>query len=112
MEKQVDPKTYFAVGDVLDYDFTVTNTGNVDIAGPITVKDDMFGSTQFSSDGLAPGHSVTKETSYLITPYEIDTGFVVNSAFAKGSFKDEEVTSNTDKAIAKFFGPTMNLYSS
>ena len=112
IDKDVDPKTYFAVGDLIDYSYTVTNKGNVDIAGPITVKDSMFGSAKISSSGLASGQSITKGNSYLITPYDIDTGFVINSAFAKGSFKDKEVTSNTDKAIAKFFGPTTNLFSS
>jgi len=109
IDKDVDPKTYFTVGDLIDYSFTVTNKGNVDIAGPITVTDSMFGSKQISSNGLAPGQSVTRGKSYLITPQDIDAGFVVNSAFAKGSFNDKKVTSDTDKAIAKFFGPTANL---
>ena len=111
-EKEVDPKTYFAVGDLIDYSYTVTNKGNVDIAGPITVKDSMLGSAKISSSGLAPGQSITKGNSYLITPYDIDTGFVINSAFATGSFNNQKVTSNSDTAKAKFFGPTMNLYSS
>jgi uncharacterized repeat protein (TIGR01451 family) len=112
IEKEVDPKTYFAVGDLIDYSYTVTNKGNVDIAGPITVKDSMFGSAKISSSGLAPGQSITKGNSYLITPYDIDTGFVINSAFATGSFNNQKVTSDTDKAIAKFFGPTTNLFFS
>jgi uncharacterized repeat protein (TIGR01451 family) len=112
IEKEVDPKTYFAVGDLIDYSFTVTNKGNVDIAGPITVTDSMFGSKQISSSGLAPGQSVTRGKSYLITPQDIDTGIVINSAFATGSFNDKTVTSNSDKAKAKFFGPTTNLFFS
>ena len=82
IDKDVDPKTYFAVGDLIDYSFNVTNKGNVDIAGPITVTDNMFGSKQISSNGLAPGQSVTRGKSYLVTPQDIDNGFVVNSAFA------------------------------
>ena len=73
---------------------------------PITVTSSLTPPT------LAPGQSVTKGNNYLVTPRDIDTGFVVNSAFATSSFKDKEVTSNTDKAIAKFFGPTTNLISS
>ena len=109
IDKDVDPKTYFAVGDLIDYSFTVTNKGNVDIAGPITVTDSMFGSKQISSSGLAPGQSVTKGKSYLITPQDIENGIMINSAFAAGSFNDKKVTSDSDKAIAKFFGPTTNL---
>jgi uncharacterized repeat protein (TIGR01451 family) len=109
IDKDVDPKIYFTVGDLIDYSFTVTNKGNVDIAGPITVTDSMFGSKQISSNGLAPGQSITRGKSYLITPQDIENGFVINSAFATGSFNDKKVTSDTDKAIAKFFGPTANL---
>jgi hypothetical protein len=72
----------------------------------------MFGSKQISSNGLAPGQSVTRGKSYLITPQDIDTGIVINSAFATGSFNDKTVTSNSDKARAKFFGPTTNLFFS
>ena len=110
IENSVDPKTYFKVGDLLDYDYTVTNTGDVDIAGPITIKDDMFGSRQISPNGLAPGQSVTGTDSHLVTPPDIYAGFKSNSAYATGSFANKEVTSDSDTATARFFGPTMNLY--
>ena len=112
MEKEVDPKVYFAVGDILDYDFTVTNTGNVDISGPIIIKDEIFGSKQISLNGLAPGQSITGTASHLVTPSDIYAGFKSNSAYATGSFANKEVTSNSDTATARFFGPNTNLYSS
>ncbi len=112
IENSVDPKTYFAVGDLLDYDYTVTNTGDVDIAGPITVTDSMFGSAKISPNGLAPGQSVTGTDSHLVTPPDIYAGFKSNSAYATGSFANKEVTSNSDTATARFFGPNTNLYSS
>ena len=62
----------------------------MDIAGPITVTDSMFGSSQISSSELAHGQSVTGEYSHLITPQDNDTGFVINSVFATGSFKDKK----------------------
>lgn len=110
IENSVDPKTYFKIGDLLDYDYAVTNTGNVDIAGPITIKDDVFGSKQISSNGLAPGQSVKGIDSHLVTPSDIYAGFKSNSAYATGSFANKEVTSDSDTATARFFGPTMNLY--
>jgi hypothetical protein len=109
IENSVDPKTYFAVGDLLDYDYTVTNTGNVDITGPITVKDDMFGSKKISYNGLAPGQSVTGKASHLVTPSDIYAGFKSNSAYATGSFANKEVTSNSDTATTRFFGPNANI---
>jgi uncharacterized repeat protein (TIGR01451 family) len=107
-----DPTTYTGVGQVITFTYTVTNDGDVDIAGPISVSDNVNGEFTVSDTELAPGQSVTKGKSYLITPQDIENGFVVNSAFATGSFNDKKVTSDTDKAIAKFFRPTTNLFSS
>jgi uncharacterized repeat protein (TIGR01451 family) len=109
IEKVVSPRTYFTVGDLIEYFYTVTNKGNVDITGPITITDNMFGSSQISFSDLAPGQSVQGFHQYCISPRDIDVGFVINSAFAKGSFNNQTVTSNADTAIAKFFGPTSNL---
>ena len=80
------------------------------IEGPITVKDDMFGSKKISHNGLAPGKSVREKASHLLIPSDIYDGFISNSAYATGSFNDKEITSNTDTATTRFFGPTGNLY--
>jgi hypothetical protein len=80
----------------------------VGIAGPITVKDNICGSSQISFSDLAPGQSVERFDQYYVIPRELDAGFVINSTYATGSFNNKTVTSNSDTAIAKFFGPTYN----
>ena len=80
----------------------------MDIAGSVTVTDNMFGSSQISSSDLAPGQSVEKFDQYYVIPRELDVGLGINAAYATGSFNNKTVTSNSDTAITKFIGPTYN----
>ena len=38
--KTATPTTYDSVGDIIGYSYLVTNSGNVTLAGPVTVADD------------------------------------------------------------------------
>ena len=66
---------------MISYSYEVTNTGNVTLAGPVTVTDDKATVTCPSGD-LAPGASVTCTASYTITQADLDTGSVTNTATA------------------------------
>ncbi|KAB8188912.1 hypothetical protein FKV24_009640, partial [Lysobacter maris] len=58
--KAADTATYAAVGDVITYTYTITNAGNVTLAGPFTVNDDILGAlTDCATGPLAPGASTT-----------------------------------------------------
>jgi uncharacterized repeat protein (TIGR01451 family) len=59
-----------AVGDVLNYTVTVSNTGNVTLTG-VTVVDPLTGQN-ISSVTLAPGASQTFNTSYTLTQADLD----------------------------------------
>ena len=59
-----------AVGDVLNYTVTVTNTGNVTLTG-VTVVDPLTGQN-ISGVTLAPGASQTFNTSYTLTQADLD----------------------------------------
>ncbi|WPR77748.1 choice-of-anchor L domain-containing protein [Algoriphagus sp. NG3] len=80
-----------AVGDVIDYTFTVTNEGNVTI-GNITVEDPLLGGTVANTTGtwpvtegtLAPGETVTLTGSYTVTEADVLNGEVVNTASVTG----------------------------
>src|SRR4051794_5125999 len=94
---------YAAVGGVVNYSYLVTNTGNVRIAGPVTVSDDKATVTcpSLSTVGnfdsfLDPGESVTCTASYTITQADLNAGSVKNTAQAHAGTTD----SNTDSETA------------
>ena len=102
LAKQATEAGYDAVGDVLHYTYTVQNTGNVSLAGPVTVSDDKaadescpdlttVGNKDSSFD---PGETVTCTATYTVTQDDLDAGFVTNKASAQAG----GTTSNEDDA--------------
>ena len=90
--KTATPKTYAAIGEVINYSFVVTNNGAVRITGPITINDDQATNelcpaltTVGNNDlYLDKGESITCTASYTITASDITAGSVVNIASASG----------------------------
>ncbi|TRO62872.1 Ig-like domain-containing protein, partial [Christiangramia sabulilitoris] len=74
------------VGDVIEYDIVVTNTGNVTVNNiEITDADADVGSISGSPIlTLAPGEAATVTANQTITQAHMDAGFVSNSATATG----------------------------
>ncbi len=93
----------FVENEVLDYDFTITNSGNVSITlDPATViSDNRIG--PFICTGapplLEPGESHTCSASYTIVSADIALGAVTNIASASGTFGIDTITSPTDDAL-------------
>src|SRR5690606_26485381 len=77
---------YNAVGDVLEYTITVTNTGNVTLEN-IEVNDALTGLTETIAS-LAPNGVETFTTTYTITQADLDNGSVLNTATATGEDPD------------------------
>ena len=81
---------YDSVGDVVAYSFLVTNTGNVSLAGPVSIDDDQATdescpavSTVGNFDAnLDPGESLTCTASYTVTQADLNAGSVTNIADA------------------------------
>ena len=101
LDKSAAQQTYDAVGDVISYSYLVTNTGNVRLAGPVTVADDKATvscpavSTVGNHDSfLDPGEAVTCTASYTVTQADLNSGSVTNVAKASA----DGIDSNEDKA--------------
>jgi uncharacterized repeat protein (TIGR01451 family) len=108
LDKTASPISADAVGDVISYSYLVSNSGNVRLAGPITVADDKATvscpalSTVGNDDGfLDPGESITCSASYAITQADLNNGSVTNTAKASAGGTD----SNEDKATVTVTPP-------
>jgi YVTN family beta-propeller protein len=99
INKYASPTNYSAIGQNITYTYNVTNSGNVNIRGPITVTDNRTGTTQISSSDLAPGQSVTGTANYTITQADLNAGSVTNAAFATGTFNGTEIKSTNSTSI-------------
>ncbi len=107
LTKIANPDTYDAVGDIIAYTYTITNTGSVTLNSSFTVSDDkaMVACTQSDDGALSPNESMTCNATYIITQADLDTGFVTNIATASGG----GATSNT--AIATAYAVQMRALS-
>ena len=95
--KTATPSTYDEVGDVIEYSFEVTNTGNVTLIGPFTVSDDKATDESCpKTESLAPGATITCTASYEITLDDLDAESVTNVASAQGYFGETPVVSPED----------------
>lgn len=102
--------TFAAVGDVIAYAYDVSNTGNLPLAGPVTVADDRttvacpaLATVGNGDSALDPGETVTCTATHVVTVADVMAGSVVNVATATV----EGIDSNTDTATAT--GPAIPL---
>ncbi|HAV78859.1 MAG TPA: hypothetical protein DCX53_16025, partial [Anaerolineae bacterium] len=85
ISKSAAPLTYASVGTLINYTFTVTNTGNVTVTGPITVSDDKATNETCPAGSLNPGAFLTCTASVITTQGDLDAGSITNTAFASGT---------------------------
>ena len=111
LDKTSIDTTYAAVGDVLDYSFKLTNTGNVTLSGPFTVADDKATDEACPATAtLAPGAFITCTATYTVTQADLDAGSVTNTATGSGSFGATIVTSDSDSVtITATQSPALTL---
>ncbi|MGJ8609527.1 MAG: beta strand repeat-containing protein, partial [Octadecabacter sp.] len=87
------PVSLFTPGAMVDYVYTVTNSGNVTVTDPVTVTDDKFANPIVCPAGpIMPLGSIECRATYEITAADVAAGTVVNTATAS----DGTTTSNSD----------------
>jgi uncharacterized repeat protein (TIGR01451 family) len=81
---KTSPDTSFAsVGDILNYDFTIRNTGNLTLTGATEVVDDRIGTFTCFTGNIVPGDTVSCSRPYTVTLADMDAGFVTNQAYGQ-----------------------------
>jgi len=102
MTKTASPQSFDAVGDVVSYDYVVTNTGNVTITEALTVSDDRIAAVTcpaLPAGGLVPGASLTCTGTDTVTQADIDAGSLVNTASATDGSVTTPPVSETVNAV-------------
>ena len=110
LDKTVVETSYAADGDLLHYNYLVTNNGAARLLGPVMVTDDRVAVSCPALDTvgnldvfLDPGESVTCTATYTITAADITARSVTNTASAT----IYGVTSNTDSTTVNMPFPDL-----
>ena len=74
---------FTAAGDVVTYEFAVTNDGNLTITGGVDVVDDKIGTITCITTNFVPNSTQTCTADYTITQADMDAGEITNQAFAE-----------------------------
>lgn len=84
--KSATESSYDAAGQIINYDYLLTNTGNVTLSA-VGVLDAHVGLSGLScpDSTLAPGAAETCSATYSVTPADVSAGTIVNTATAQGT---------------------------
>jgi uncharacterized repeat protein (TIGR01451 family) len=102
-----------ATGDLIQYSFTVTNTGNVTLSN-VGVADTKVGAVTFSSPTLAPGGVSTALKIYTVALNDMNAGSIINVATASGTPPTglSTVTANDSVTVDVLQNPSIQLTKS
>jgi uncharacterized membrane protein len=89
-------ETYSVIGQEIIYSISVTNTGNVTLSN-VQVSDPLTGLEE-SIPTLAPGQSVTFETTYAIQLKDLESGTLENRVNVTSTDPDGNEVNGTDTA--------------
>src|SRR5207249_1920026 len=100
LAKDASPTTYSTVGTVTTYTYTLTNSGNVTLAGPFSVSDHKQGATRPCGASPLSLHAAPPiSATHTITQADLNAGSITNTATASGSGATSAPASATVTAI-------------
>ena len=110
LEKTSDDKEVTEAGQVVTYNFKVTNNGNVTIKN-IVLDDPMLGGTiELDKTTLAPGESITVSKEYTVTQEDLNNGEIINVATVTGETPGGETPEDEDEVtIPSINSPNITL---
>jgi uncharacterized repeat protein (TIGR01451 family) len=84
--KSATESGYYAAGQTINYNYQVTNTGDVTLSG-VGIIDAHAGLIGLSCPDptLAPGATETCSATYQVTPADLNAGSIANTATAQGT---------------------------
>ena len=97
LTKSLASGTCTAVGNILIYSYTLTNTGNIPITGQPAITDDKIGAIvcpALPSGGLLPNQSISATARTVVTQQMLDDGECCNNARAIGTSPLGQLVSN------------------
>ncbi len=100
--------TYDSVGDIIHYDYLITNTGNTTLTG-LTVWDDKLGNIPLTITSLEPGQIATGTASHTIDQDDLNGGSIYNTATATASFGTISVTDSDDETVTALQTRSMTI---
>jgi len=109
MNKTASPTSYSAVGQTINYNYVVTNTGAVSISN-LSVTDNRIPTVTCPDTILASGASTTCTGSYYITQLDLDAGYVTNMAVATGTPPSgPNITATDSETIIAVQNPSLSI---
>jgi uncharacterized repeat protein (TIGR01451 family) len=109
LEKTSPTANFAAEGDEIEYEFEVTNSGGVDLDGPITINDPLVTADCPATATLVVGDSVTCTATYVVDAGDVAAESVVNTATAAASFESDPIESEESTVTVDIATPAISL---
>lgn len=107
ISKSSTSKEFTAVGELLNYNIFVINTGKIDLANLI-VKDPLTGLDQTIAS-LTAGSTSSLTTSYIVKQSDLDAGKIINKATASFTFEGNDYAEEASATIDAVQRPAISL---